>query len=197
MPVDASPPGSRPSPAPLTPQIHLLSKCSDRDRPGRGGAGGACVGPGLPKLVCPCMQISLQEGAGLSYFLGARDEVRPWWQQGARVAGSSGRRNRARVWSRTGQDRGRLGARRRAVRGPWSPARPALRGRGAAPEVHPPHPQVGSRVSSHWTCAGKSRVHGSPCAWPAPAPVCLSWQTVRDPCLPAPALAMPGTRHYP
>ena len=46
-----------------------------------------------------CMQISLQEAGGLSYFLGAADEVRPWWQpgpggQGARLVGRSGRRNR-------------------------------------------------------------------------------------------------------
>lgn len=45
------------------------------------------MGPGLPKLVRPCMQISLQEGGGLSYSPGARGEVRPWWQQGARGQG--------------------------------------------------------------------------------------------------------------
>lgn len=33
------------------------------------------------------MQISLQEGGGLSYSPGARGEVRPWWQQGARGQG--------------------------------------------------------------------------------------------------------------
>lgn len=37
-----------------------------------------------------CMQISLQEAGGLSYFLGAADEVRPWWQLGARGPGGQG-----------------------------------------------------------------------------------------------------------
>lgn len=58
-----------------------------------------------------CMQISLQEAGGLSYFLGAADEVRPWWQLGARGPG---------WWEGLEGGIGRLSGVRRARRGATS-----------------------------------------------------------------------------
>lgn len=176
-----------PFPAPLTPPRFTFSANAVTGTEGRQVASGAGVeettregrGPGVrvwaqdspswSVLACRshCKRVEASatlQGPGVRSGLGGSKGP------GARVAGSSGRRSRAGIWSRTSQERGCLGAQRPAVRGPRSPARPALQGRGAAPEGHPSPRQAGSWVSGHWTCAGRSRVHVLLWARPAPAP---------------------------
>lgn len=146
------------------------------DRPGRGGGPGVRVwaqdSPSWAVLACRshCKRVQASAtfwGPGMRSGLG-----------GSRGPGGQGG---GKVWQEEqggclesdGPGQGPPRSSEGAVRGPCSPARPALRGRGLAPEVHPPHLQVGSRVSGHWTRAGRSRVRGSLCARPAPARVSL------------------------
>lgn len=168
------------------------------DRPGRAGGPGVRVwaqdSPSWAVLACRshCKRVQASAtfwGPGMRSGLGGSRG--PGGQGGGKVW----KEEQGRCLESDGPGQGPPRSLEGAVRGPCSPARPALLGRGWLLRSTVPIPKwaPGSAATGPALGGAECVAHRVPGRH---QPVCLSWQTVRDPWLPAPALATPGTCHY-